>query len=467
MSSIRSLSIAVAASLLGACTTLIPDYQRPAAPVPANWAGQGEPVAAATAVADIDWRDYFADARVRELITMALANNRDLRVSALNIEKARAQYRIQRAGEYPAVNLNGGQNAQRLPGDLTNSGEPRISRQYSATVGIAAWELDFFGRVRSLSDQALETYLGTEEARRSAQISLVAEVVNAWLTLAADRELRDLARDTWQTQQKSVDLTQRSFDAGAVSALDLRQAQSAMERARADAARYAAQVAKDENALELLVGTPVPAALKAHKLVDAVSAIADVPAGVPSEVLVRRPDVLQAERALKAANASIGAARAAFFPRISLTATAGTASSSLDGLFGSGSGTWTFVPQISLPIFNAGSLSASLDVATVQRDIQVAQYEKAVQLAFREVSDALAERATLSDQLDARRKLVEASAESYRLSDARYRNGIDSYLVLLDAQRSRYAAEQELIAVRLSEASNRVALYKVMGGGWQ
>lgn len=467
MSSIRSLGIAMAASLLGACTTLIPDYQRPAPPVPASWTGQGEPVAAATAVADIDWRDYFADARVRELVAMALANNRDLRVSALNIEKARAQYRIQRAGEYPAVNLNGGQNAQRLPGDLTNSGEPSISRQYSATVGIAAWELDFFGRVRSLSEQALETYLGTEEARRSAQISLVAEVVNAWLTLAADRELRDLARDTWQTQQKSVDLTQRSFDAGAVSALDLRQAQSAMERARADTARYAAQVAKDENALELLVGAPVPATLKAEKLVDAVSAIADLPAGVPSDVLVRRPDVLQAERALKAANASIGAARAAFFPRISLTATAGTASSSLDGLFGSGSGTWTFVPQISLPIFNAGSLSASLDVATVQRDIQVAQYEKAVQLAFREVSDALAERATLSDQLDARRKLVEASAESYRLSDARYRNGIDSYLVLLDAQRSRYAAEQELIAVRLSEASNRVALYKVMGGGWQ
>ncbi|PKO54336.1 MAG: multidrug transporter, partial [Betaproteobacteria bacterium HGW-Betaproteobacteria-21] len=289
----------------------------------------------------------------------------------------------------------------------------------------------------------------------------------AWLTLAADRELRDLARDTFEAQHKSVELTGRALEAGAVSALDLRQAQTAMERARADAARYAAQVAKDENALALLIGSQVPARLLPEKLVDAVSTITDLPAGVPSEVLVRRPDVLQAERQLRAANASIGAARAAFFPRITLTASAGTASSTLDGLFGAGSGTWTFVPQLVLPIFNAGEISASLDVATVQREINVARYEKTIQSAFRETADALAERATLSEQLDARRKLVEASSESYRLSDARYQNGIDSYLVLLDAQRSRYAADQELISARLSEASNRVTLYKVMGGGWQ
>lgn len=473
MTPIRTLGIALAAVLAGACTTLTPDYQRPAAPVPAAWPGEptapaaAAPAANRTVLADVDWRDYFADARLRELIGIALADNRDLRVAALNIEQARAQYRIQRADLFPAVNLNGGQNAQRLPGDLTNSGESTISRQFSATVGIAAWELDFFGRVRSLSDQALETYLATEDARRSVQISLVAEVANAWLTLAADRELRDLARDTFDAQRKSVELTGRALEAGAVPALDLRQAQTAMERARADAARYAAQVAKDENALALLIGSPVPARLLPEKLVDAVSAITDLPAGVPSEVLVRRPDVLQAERQLRAANASIGAARAAFFPRITLTATAGTASSTLDGLFGAGSGTWTFVPQLVLPIFNAGELSASLDVATVQREINVARYEQAIQSAFRETADALAERATLAEQLDARRKLVEASSESYRLSDARYRNGIDSYLVLLDAQRSRYAADQELISARLSEASNRVTLYKVMGGGWQ
>ncbi|MDO9600172.1 MAG: AdeC/AdeK/OprM family multidrug efflux complex outer membrane factor [Azoarcus sp.] len=473
MTPIRTLSIALAAVLAGACTTLAPDYQRPAAPVPAAWSGEATPSAAdahaanPTVLADVDWRDYFADARLRELIGIALANNRDLRVAVLNIEQARAQYRIQRADLFPALNLNGGQNAQRLPGDLTNSGESTISRQFSATVGIAAWELDFFGRVRSLRDQALETYLATEDARRSVQISLVAEVSNAWLTLAADRELRDLARDTFEAQQKSVDLTGRALEAGAVGALDLRQAQTAMERARADAARYSAQVAKDENALALLIGSPVPARLLPEKLVDAVSAITDLPAGVPSEVLVRRPDVLQAERQLRAANASIGAARAAFFPRITLTASAGTASSTLDGLFGAGSGTWTFVPQLVLPIFNAGELSASLDVAMVQREINVARYEKTIQSAFRETADALAERATLSEQLDARRKLVEASSESYRLSDARYQNGIDSYLVLLDAQRSRYAADQELISARLSEASNRVTLYKVMGGGWQ
>lgn len=467
MNTFRSLTLAISATLLGACTTLAPDYLRPQAPVPAAWPGQTASVVAATAVADIGWRDYFADARMRELIALALNNNRDLRVAALNIERAQAQYRIQRADQFPSVALSGGQNAQRLPGDLTNSGESTISRQYITTVGISSWELDFFGRVRSLRDQALETYLATEEAGRSAQISLVAEVANAWLTLAADRELLDLARETWQTQQQSVELTRRSFEAGAVSALDLRQAESAMQRARADAARYAAQVAKDENALALLIGGPVPATLLPAKLVDAVSAISQLPAGIPSDVLVRRPDVLQAERALRAANANIGAARAAFFPRISLTASAGSASSTLDGLFDAGSGTWTFVPQISLPIFNAGALSASLDVAKVQREIQVAEYEKAIQTAFREVADALAERTTLSEQLDARRKLVEASAESYRLSDARYRNGVDSYLVLLDAQRSRYAAEQELIAARLSEAGNRVALYKVMGGGWQ
>ncbi|MDR2031787.1 MAG: efflux transporter outer membrane subunit, partial [Azoarcus sp.] len=337
---------------------------------------------------------------------------------------------------------------------------------YSVTGGVS-WELDFFGRIRSLRDQALENYLATEEARRGAQIALVAEVANAWLALGADHELLELARRTYATQQKSVELIRRSFDAGAASALDLAQARTTMERARADTARYTAQFARDQNALALLAGAPVPENLQAATLADAIATVADLPPGIPSEVLTQRPDVLQAEHALRAANANIGAARAAFFPRIALTGGAGSASPTLDGLFDAGSGAWSFAPQITVPIFHAGALKSSLDRAEIERDIQIAQYEKTIQSAFREVADALADRATLAEQLDARRELVDAANESYRLSEARYRSGLDSHLVLLDAQRSQYAAEQELIATRLAEASNRIALYKALGGGWQ
>jgi multidrug efflux system outer membrane protein len=465
MTPLRTLTLALAAALASGCT-MIPSYERPAAPVAADFPNAA-PAAAATPADAIAWRDYFADNRLREAIALALTNNRDLRVAALNIEKARAQYRIQRADLFPAVGATGSQNAARLPGDLTSSGEAEVNRSYSATIGFSAYELDFFGRIRSLNAQALETYLGTEEARRSAQISLVAEVANTWLTLAADRERLALARSTYAARQKSHDLTRRSFDAGAVSALDLHQAQTLMESARADAARYRSFVAQDENALALVVGAPVPAELLPDTLTDSISAVAELPAGVPSEVLTRRPDILQAERALRATNASIGAARAAFFPSISLTAAAGSASSTLGGLFDGGSGTWSFMPQIRIPIFEAGRLKASLEVAEVQRDINIAQYEKAIQIAFREVADALAERATLTEQLDARRKLVEATAASFRLSEARYKGGVDSYLGLLDAQRTLYSAEQDLIGVRLSEDANRVTLYKVLGGGWK
>ncbi|MDO9385425.1 MAG: AdeC/AdeK/OprM family multidrug efflux complex outer membrane factor [Thiobacillus sp.] len=466
MTPLRTLTLALAAALAGGCT-MIPSYERPAAPVAAGFPNAAPAAAEATPADAIVWRDYFADVRLREVIVLALANNRDLRVAALNIEKARAQYRIQRADLFPAVGATGSQNAARLPGDLTSSGEAEVNRSYSATIGFSAYELDFFGRIRSLNAEALETYLGTEEARRSAQISLVAEVANAWLTLAADHERLALARSTHETRQKSSDLTRRSFEAGAVSALDLHQAETLLHNARADAARYRSFVAQDENALALIVGAPVPAELLPATLTDSISAVAELPAGVPSEVLTRRPDILQAERALRAANASIGAARAAFFPSISLTAAAGSASSTLGGLFDGGSGTWSFLPQIRIPIFEAGRLKASLEVAEVQRDIHVAQYEKAIQSAFREVADALAERATLAEQLDARRRLVEATESGFRLSEARYKGGVDSYLGLLDAQRTLYAAELDLIGVRLADAANRVTLYKVLGGGWQ
>ncbi len=463
MFALRTFALVLTAVLAGGCT-LIPDYLRPAAPVPEVFPDAPRAAAEAPAVDTVAWRDHFADAQLREVIALALANNRDLRVAALNIEKAHAQYGIQRADLYPAIGANAGQTAQRLP---NGSGGGDVSRAYSATIGFSAYELDFFGRIRSLNAQALELYLGTEEARRSAQISLVAEVARAWLTLAADRERLALALRTLETRQKSFDLTQRSFDAGAVSALDLRQADTLLQGARADAARYRSVVAQDEHTLALLAGAPVPGEWLASQLPDGVTAVAELPAGVPSETLTRRPDILQAERALRAANASIGAARAAFFPRITLTAAAGTASTSLDDLFGSGSGAWSFIPQLRVPIFEAGRLQASLDVAEVQRDIQVALYEKAIQSAFREVADTLAERATLTEQLDARRRLVDAATASFRLSDARYRGGVDSYLGLLDAQRALYAAEQDLIAVRLAEAANRVTLYKALGGGWR
>lgn len=465
---LRALMVALAASALGACS-MMPAYERPVAPVPASLpqTQQSAGPVSAQAFDSAAWADYFADERLRGVIALALDNNRDLRIAALNIERARAQYGIQRADLLPSIAVSGGQSAQRVPGDLNMSREPAISRQYSANLGFASYELDFFGRVRSLEEQALQVYLGTEEARRSAQISLVAEVANAWLRLAADRERLALARSTLETRQQSVTLVRRSLELGAVSALDLNQAETLLQTARADAARYAALVAQDENALALLVGAAVPAGLQPPALDDSVAAVPVLPADLSSEVLVRRPDVAQAERALMAANASIGAARAAFFPRITLTASAGTASSTLDGLFDAGSGAWSFVPQIRIPIFEAGRLQASLDVAEIQRDINVAQYEKAIQSAFREVADALAERATLSEQLAARQALVQATQRSFELSEARYKGGVDSYLNLLDAQRSLYGAQLELIGTRLSDAVNRVALYKALGGGWR
>jgi multidrug efflux system outer membrane protein len=460
---INTLCAALATAFAAGACTLIPSLDVSQLPVPSEWSsttGETGPVAF-----DLSWRDYFADQRLREIIELALANNRDLRIAALNIERARAMYRIQRADLLPQLDASGGQTANRLPKNSTG-GQRTINRSYDASV-VASWELDFFGRIQSMNRQALESYLATEEAKRGAQISLIAAVADAWLTLAANRELLELARNTYTTQQASVNLIQMSFRAGSSSALDLAQARTSMERARADSARYSAQFARAQNALALLTGTPVPQNLQADKLADALTTVAELPAGIPSEVLTRRPDVLQAEHQLRAANASIGAARAAFFPSISLTGSAGSGSVTLGDLFEAGSGTWMFKPAISLPIFHAGALKASLNRTEIERDIQIAEYEKAVQSAFREVADALADRSTIADQLSARRALVDAANESYRLSEARYRSGLDSHLALLDAQRQQYGAEQELIATRQAEASSRVALYKVLGGGWK
>ncbi len=467
MTKLKILGILLALTITSACS-MIPEYFRPASPVPATIAPvDGNAVGSEVTLDSMPWREYFADAQLREVIALALENNRDLRVAALNIEKARAQYRIQRADLFPSVGLSASGTAQRVPGDISIGGSAITTHQYGANIGFTAYELDFFGRIRSLNAQALELYLGTEEAKRSAHISLVSEVANAWLMLAAERERLALGRSTYDTRIKSLELIRRSLEVGAGSALDVRQAETLMQTARADVASFSALVVQDENALTLIVGAPVPANLLPATMTSAVSAVGEIPAGVSSEVLMRRPDILQAERALRATNASIGAARAAFFPTISLTTSVGTASNSLGGLFDSGSGAWSFIPLVRLPIFDAGRLSASLESTKVQREINVAQYEKSIQSAFREVADAFAERLTLNEQLDARQKLVEAASGSFSLSEARYKEGIDNYLGLLDSQRSLYLAEQELINIRLVDSTNRVALYKVLGGGWK
>lgn len=393
-----------------------------------------------------------------------MENNRDLRVAALNIDAYAAQYRIQRADLFPAVSATGSGSRQRVPARASQTGEAAISSSYSATLGISAYELDLFGRVRSLSEQALQSYFATEEARRSTQISLVANVANAYLTWQADKELLKLTQDTLGAYEQSFKLTSRSAEVGVASALDLSQARTAVENARVQLARYTRQVAQDENSLTLLLGTGLPANLNSQPLSD--DLLSEVPAGLPSDLLQRRPDILQAERNLLAANANIGAARAAFFPSISLTANAGTLSPDLSGLFKGGSGTWTFAPQINLPIFNAGSLRASLDYAKIQKDINVAQYEKSIQTAFQEVSDGLAARQTYNEQLQAQTDFVAANQDYYRLAERRYRIGVDSNLTFLDAQRQLFSAQQSLITDRLAQLTSEVNLYKALGGGW-
>lgn len=460
------LSLTIAAVVLSGCS-LIPDYQRPDAPVAAQYP-QGPAYESANApgqaAAEQGWKQFFHDPALQQLIQVALENNRDLRVAALNIDAYAAQYRIQRADLFPAVSATGSGSRQRVPARASQTGEAAISSSYSATLGISAYELDLFGRVRSLSEQALQSYFATEEARRSTQISLVANVANAYLTWQADKELLKLTQETLGTYEQSFKLTSRSAEVGVASALDLSQARTAVENARVQLARYTRQVAQDENSLTLLLGTGLPANLNSQPLSD--DLLSEVPAGLPSDLLQRRPDILQAERNLLAANANIGAARAAFFPSISLTANAGTLSPDLSGLFKGGSGTWTFAPQINLPIFNAGSLRASLDYAKIQKDINVAQYEKSIQTAFQEVSDGLAARQTYNEQLQAQTDFVTANQDYYRLAERRYRIGVDSNLTFLDAQRQLFSAQQSLITDRLAQLTSEVNLYKALGGGW-
>jgi multidrug efflux system outer membrane protein len=461
-----AIAVAFGAAASG-CAMLEPAMPEAQPAIPAQWPLPAvTPAATATgtdvqpvAAADIGWRDFFTDPKLEELIARALANNRDLRVAVLNVQRTREQYRIQRADRVPTISAEGALVRQ--------GGDVPVTETYAADLAVTQFELDLWGRVRNLSESALQRYFAEEEARRSTQLALIAEVAYVYLTLAANQEQVRLAQATLQTREEALNLTEKRHEFGAVSALDVYQARTLAEGARADAARYAGQVAQDLNALNLLLGGQAPAELLPAAFADPVSGLDPLPPGMPSEVLLRRPDILQAERLLRAANANIGAARAAFFPSITLTGTIGATSDELSTLFDAGTGTWSFIPRVSVPIFEGGRLRAGLGVATTDRDIALARYEGAIQQGFREVADALALTATLAQQRTALQQLVDAATHAEALSTARYAAGRDSYLSRLEAQRTLYVAQQALITTRLAEQNNRITLYKVLGGGWQ
>lgn len=448
------VSAAVAALLLAGCANLAPAHQRPAAPVAQSWPAPA--AATGQAAAELAWQQFYAgDVRLAELIKLALQNNRDLRVALLNVEQARALARVADANRLPTVGVG-------LSGSRQPTADGGSSRNYQAGLQITAFELDLFGKIKNQSDAAMARYLATVEGGRAAQIALVSGVASSYLALQADEELLALARQTLATREDSLRLTRLRYDVGAASALDLSSAESTAAAARASVAQTQRQRDQDQNALVLLLGQPLPAALPQGQALAALQ-LADVPAGLPSEVLVTRPDVLQAEQQLIAASANIGAARAAFFPSITLTTSLGTASSQLSELFSNTA--WTFTSQALMPLFDAGRNRANLEAAKAAQGIAVAQYEKAVQTAFREVADALAGRATLDEQLQAQQAQADAEGQRLKLVELRYANGASNNLELLDAQRASFAAQQAVLQVRLAKLLNGVQLYKVLGGG--
>ncbi|MGF6922378.1 efflux transporter outer membrane subunit [Paraburkholderia sp. 40] len=468
--------IAVAVALLATGCTLAPHYQRPAAPVTATFptggvydqqpGAQGARSANSQAAADIGWRDFFVDPRLQQLIGIALKNNRDLRVSVLNMQASAAQYRIVRAGLFPTLDAAASQSRQRTPRDLLASPNgPTITNTYSVGLN-ASWEIDFFGRVQSLKDQALATYLGTAQARKSAEIALVSQVANQYMTVLELDDLLKVTQNTLKTAQESYRITRLQFDNGTGSELDLRQAQTVVETASADLQTQTRLRAQADNALVLLIGEPLPADLPGGLPLNDQSLLTDIPAGLPSDLLTRRPDIIEAEENLLAANANIGAARAAFFPKVTLTGSAGTLSPTLGGLFKPGSAAWSFAPSITLPIFEGGQNMANLDLANIEKNVQIATYEKAIQTAFREVADGLAARGTYDEQIAALEREVAAEQRRLDLSTLRYTNGIDSYLSVLTAQTSLYVAQQALVTARMERLQNLVTLYQALGGGW-
>jgi multidrug efflux system outer membrane protein len=458
-------------SLVAGCA-LQPVYQRPAAPVSSAFpVGEaykdtsGKPGGTTLPAADIGWRNFLADPRLQQLVGLALRNNRDLRVAVLNVERVRAQYRIQRAALYPQVNVGASASSSSAPANATPGGNAIVSHNYSADLS-ASWEVDFFGRLHSLTDAAREQYLASAYARQAAQILLVSQVADQYLTVIAFDEALAVTQKTLETAQASFKIVKLQFDTGTASELDLRLSQTTVEQAMSNHAAQVRLRAQAENALVLLVGQPLPRDLPPAVRLDAQNILADIPAGLPSDLLARRPDILQSEAVLRSENANIGAARAAFFPQISLTGSLGSASTTLAGLFAAGSGAWSFVPSLIAPIFNAGANQANLDIAMVQKDIGIAQYQKAIQIAFREVSDGLAARGTYDDQLAALQRYTAAQQRRLELANLLYVNGIDSYLNVLTAQTDLYNAQQALVSARLNRLTSLVDLYRALGGGW-
>ncbi len=453
----------VAALGLAGCS-LQPNYKRPALPVDASY-NMATPTGN---VADLSWQQFFTDPKLQNLIQLALDNNRDLRVAALNVEEARNQVTINRAALMPTITASGTSTAEHLPANLysTRSTGAVTEHQLDAGLGVSAWELDFFGRLRSLKDEAQETYLSTAATEQATRISLISEVATAWLTLCSDNDLLHLAQQTVLSQQDSYRLTKMSYDGGVSSDQDLAEAEMTLRSAEADVANYTRQVRQDVDALRLLAGTDLPPTLLAGATLNSHWNFPPTPAGLPSDLLTRRPDIIAAEHTLKAANADIGAARAAFFPSISLTATGGSSSSSLSHLLGGGTGAWEFLPSISLPIFDGGVNQANLNIAKLEKRVDIANYEKTIQTAFQEVNDQLAGEDTWADQLKALTQEADAGQRDYRYAQLRYRQGVDDYLNVLVAQRSWYTAQQSQIAAHLGQLTQKITLYKVLGGGW-
>lgn len=465
---ISAVAAACAAALLAGCN-LAPVYKTPDLPVPETVSANAAPVQASeAALQQAQALQWLQSSQLRDVVALALSNNRDLRVAVENIEKARAQYGITRADLLPGITAQAQGNRTRSAADLTTTGRSTINEQYTAQLGFASYELDLWGRIRNLSEASLQQFLLSQENQRNVQISLVADVSNAWLTLAADQARLQLAKDTLESRIKAFELTRKMHELGSTSGLVLAQNQTTVDTARGDVASYTSQVDRDRNALQLLVGGPVPAPLlpTAQTLMNGAdtAALKAVPVPLPSTVLLKRPDVQAAERNLQAMNASIGAARAAMFPSITLTGSIGTGSSDLDRLFGNSNGTWSFIPLVRLPIFDAGRNRANVQVAESNQRIALSQYEKSVQTAFREVADVLADRAQWGERLSAQTSMVANTQKAFDLSNARFKAGVDNYLSVLDAQRSLYTAQQTLIGLRLSEQLNRVTLWKALGG---